>query len=319
MRGCPFALSLILSLLAAAIALPSAAAAQVDPTAENAITCASIYCYLGDRGPAYERLAAKNAELTGRSLEAVKTDLDERDPRLRAGIADGRLQDADMVRLGAGACPQTFGVAPASRSAAPVATSSQPARPDPVRCAGIYRWLDSKYPPTSWGTTWAGDEMVRRAARATGLDYDTVNNRARSLSFATSEMGPLLDQAVECQQAYDSEVPPGAVIAATQHGDRPGIERGRTSWCRALASDFDRGFPDVASVERAIARHPPSASEQALETMKSLQWYLDSMGKAGCPSGFWEERMAAFEQFSTRATNAVRQAKQRAQNEGKWW
>ena len=319
MRLCRAAVSFALPILFAAFALPAPASAQVEPTAENAITCASIYRYLGDTGPAYERLAAKNAELTGRTIDAVKADLDARDPRLRVGIADGRLQDADMVRVAGGACPQAFGVAPANRTATPVTASSKPAQPDPIRCAALFRWFDSKFPPNAWGSTWAGDEMIRRATRASGLDFDTVKDRSSGFSPATSAIAPLLDQAVECQQAYDTEVPPGAVIAAAQHGDRPGIERGRNAWCRALASDFDRSFPDIASAERSIARHPPSASEQVLETMKTLQWYLNSMGKAGCPSGFWEERVAAFEQFTTRATAAVNQAKQRAQSEGKWW
>lgn len=309
-----------LSLLAAALAFPSAAAAQVDPSADNAITCASIYRYLGDRGPGYELMAAKNAALTGRSIDAVKADLDQREPRLQAGIADGRLKHEDMVSLAAGACPKTFGVAPASPGITAAArTSPQPVRPDPVQCAGLYRWFDDKYPANAWGTTWAGDEMVRRAASAAGQDYDTMNSRANAFSPATNASGPLLDQAVACQQAYDVSVPPGAVIAAAQNGDRPGIERGRNAWCKALSNDFDSRFPDISSVEYAIAQNPPSGMNRALETLKSLQWYLDSMGKAGCPGGFVDERMDAFEQLSTRATNAVNQAKQRVQREGKWW
>ncbi len=309
---------LALSILLAALFPAAPAAAQLEPNAENAITCALIYSFLGDTGPAYDGLVAKAAALGGRSIDAVRTDLAARGPRLAAAAADGRIDPASLVSPASNGCPQSFGVAPAIRRAASAAVAA-PARPDPYQCAGLFRWLDARYPSNTWGTTWAGDEMVRRAASAAGVDYDTMDRRAGGFAPDTSEPGPLLDRAVQCQAGYDTPVPPGAVIAAAEHGDRPGIERGRNSYCKALSNDFDKRFPDVASVEAAIARNPQFGMNRTLAVMKELQWPLDAMGKAGCPAAFGEPRVAAFEDFTTRATAAAKSAKQRLEREGQWW
>ena len=52
---------LALSILLAALFPAAPAAAQLEPNAENAITCALIYSFLGDTGPAYDGLVAKAA------------------------------------------------------------------------------------------------------------------------------------------------------------------------------------------------------------------------------------------------------------------
>ncbi|MFN3516486.1 MAG: hypothetical protein ACK4YM_04920 [Novosphingobium sp.] len=303
--------------LVATLLAPAPAMAQVEPTFENAITCALIYRYLGDRGPAYDRLVARSAELSGRSEASIRIELDEREPRLIAGIADGRLEAASMEGLGAKACPRTFGVAPATRGAQVRAAGS--GQPDPLRCAGLARWFDRKFPSNSWGTTWAGDEMVRRSASAAGLDYGAMDSRAGGFSPGLTPVPALLDEAVRCQNAYDTPVPPGAVLAAVQHGDRPGIERGRNHYCQALANDFDKGYPDVASFERAILRHPPSGLEQTSKVMENLLWPLKQMEKAQCPAFIAQSRVDAFTDFTTRATAAAKQAQARLEREGKWW
>ncbi|NCU13075.1 MAG: hypothetical protein GXC70_13130 [Sphingomonadaceae bacterium] len=100
--------------LAATLLAPAPAMAQVEPTFENAVSCALIYRYLGDRGPAYEQLVAKTAQIGGQTVADIRTELDEREPRLLAGIADGRLDPASFDSVVANACPKTFGVAPAT-------------------------------------------------------------------------------------------------------------------------------------------------------------------------------------------------------------
>lgn len=305
--------------LFAALLSPTPAAAQVPPTAENAITCATIYRYLGDTGPAYEQLAAKNAALTGRSIADVKAELDQREPRLRAGVADGRLKASDMDSLGAGACPQTFGVAPAKRGASMAASGTPADLPDPRQCAGLFRWLDAKYPVNAWGSTWAGDEMVRRAASRLGMSYDALERQMGNYAPTTDAPAVLLDLAVRCQNAYDTPVPPGAVVAAAQHGDRPGIDRGRNHYCQALSNDFDSNFPDVASVEQAILRNPPWGMEQTTKTLEKLQYSFKKMEEAQCPASFAQPRFDAFQNLTSRAAAAIQQAKARLEREGKWW
>lgn len=302
--------------LAAMLMAPAPAMAQVDPTFDNAITCALIYRYLGDRGPAYDRLVAKSAQLSGRTEASIRTELDEREPRLIAGIADGRLEAVSMESLGANACPKTFDVAPATRGAR---ASGGTGQPDPVRCAGLARWFDRKFPSNTWGSTWTGDEMVRRTAAAAGVNYGTMNSSADGFNPGLTPVPALLDEAVRCQNAYDTPVPPGAVLAAVQHGDRPGIDRGRNHYCQALANDFDRDYPDVASFERAILRHPPSGMEQTSRVMEGLLWPLKQMEKAQCPAFIAKSRFDAFTDFANRVTAATKQAQARLEREGKWW
>lgn len=311
----------VLSLLSTNFALPPAAAAQVDPTADNALTCALIYGYLGDKGPAYEQLVSKTAELSNRSVSDVRTDLAAREPRLVAAVAAGQLDPAIFDNLVVNACPKTYGVSPARPAPAQRASvaPSRPAGPAPLQCAGIYRWLDAKYPSNTWGTTWAGDEMVRRAASAAGLSYAEMDRQVGSYSPSTASVGAQLDLAVQCQTAFDTPVPPGAVIAAAKFGDRPGIARGRNHYCTALSNDFDKNFPDISSVESSIGRNPQSAMNGVLQMLKSLEWYLDAMGNAACPAEFVEPRVEAFGELSSRATNALNQAKQRLEREGPWW
>ncbi len=313
----PAALAGLFAGLASMLLVPAPAAAQVEPTFDNAITCALIYRYLGDRGPAYDRLVAKSAQLSGRTEASIRTELDEREPRLIAGIADGRLEAVSMESLGANACPKTFGVAPATRGAQ--VRAAAPGQPDPVRCAGLARWFDRKFPSNTWGSTWTGDEMVRRTAAAAGVNYGTMNSSADGFNPGLTPVPALLDEAVRCQNAYDSPVPPGAVIAAAQHGDRPGIDRGRNHYCQALANDFDRDYPDVASFERAILRHPPSGLEQTTKVMENLEWPLRQMEKAQCPAFIAQSRVDAFADFATRVTAATRQAQARLERDGKWW
>lgn len=305
------------AMLLATVCSPSPAAAQIEPNADTALSCALIYAWMGDTGPGYDGLVTKAATLGGRSESAVRADLAERLPRIHDGIADGRLDAADLQRVAGGACPTAFAVAPAVRRA--VVAPPSPPRPDPAECAGLFRWFDAQFPPNAWGTTWAGDEMVRRAAAATGTDYAAMDRRAGTYAPATSATAPLLDRAVACQNAYDTPVPPGAVLAAAQSGDRPGIDRGRSQYCRALGNDFDSRFPDVGSIEDAIARNPQSAGDKTYEMMKSLQWYLDALGKADCPGDAIEPRFNAFQDFTGRATRALTQAKDRLRREGKWW
>lgn len=303
--------------LAATLLAPAPAMAQVEPTFENAISCALIYRYLGDRGPAYEQLVAKTAQIGGQTVAEIRTELDEREPRLLAGIADGRLDPASFDSVVANACPKTFGVAPATHGAQ--VRAAAPGDPDPVRCAGLARWFDRKFPSNTWGSTWTGDEMVRRSAAAAGVNYGTMNSSADGFNPGLIPVPALLDEAVRCQNAYDSPVPPGAVIAAAQHGDRPGIDRGRNHYCQALANDFDRDYPDVASFERAILRHPPSGLEQTTKVMENLEWPLKQMEKAQCPAFIAQSRVDAFTVFAQRATAATRQAQARLEREGRWW
>lgn len=312
--------SLLPALAALAATLFSApAAAQIQPDYSNAVTCALIYRYLGDRGPAYDRLVAKSAELGGRTEADIRADLDAREPRLVAAIADGRLQAATMADLGADACPKTFAVAPAR----PRAPANAPAAPgnavDPARCAGLARWFDTEFPANAWGSTWAGDEMVRRAASAAGLSYEAMDRQAGRFSGTGQPIPALLDEAVRCQEAYDTPVPPGAVLAAARNGDRPGIERGRIHHCQALGKSFDSNFPDIASYERAIAQNPPQGMDRLLEKVKSLEWYLSEMSKAQCPESIWSPRADAFEAFTKRGTAAAKAAKERLDREGRWW
>lgn len=305
-----------LTFLAAAVLAPAPVAAQVEPTAENAITCALIYRHLGDRGPAYEGLIARNAQLTGRSISEVRADLDEREPRLTAALADGRLSSDRHESLVTETCPKTFGVAAGRITKAATAPAGQP---DPIRCTGLFRWFDRTYRVNTWGTTWAGDEMARRGASAAGLSYAAIDQRADGYAFDNAPVSALLDQAVLCQQAYDTPVPPGAVLAAAQHGDRPGMDRGRNQYCQSLANDFDKSYPDLGSVQRAILNHPPSGTEQSSNTMGELQFSLKAMEKAACPGRFVKPRIDAFAVFAETATSAVRQVKARLQSEGKWW
>lgn len=319
MRFGSFAPLAALSLLFAALLPAAPAAAQIPASADNALTCAMIYAYVGDTGPAYERLVAKAAELSKRSVADVRADLAQRGTRLSAAVADGRLNASDFDNLVAQACPEAFGVAPARPGASASVAASRSGQPDPVRCAGLFRWFDSTWQPNAWGSTWAGDEMVRRAAAASGVTYETMERQASGFSRGGQSVPALLDEAVACQQAYDTPVPPGAVIAATESGDRPGIDRGRVHYCKALGKSFDNEFPDISSYEDAIARHPPSGMNQALEKMKSLQWYLNAMEKALCPAEIGQPRVDAFKAFAERSTAATNAAKSRLQREGRWW
>jgi len=309
-------LSLCLSMI-----LPSApASAQVvDQTFDNAIACALVYRYLGDRGPAYEQLVAKTAQIGGRSVAAIRAELDEREPRLAQGIADGKLDADTLSGLAAKACPNSFGVAPAAPAARIATTGGSSGRPDPYQCAGLFRWLDAKFPSNTWGTTWAGDQMVERAAAALGLSTAALDGRLGSFTPSTGVVATLLDKAVQCQNAYDTPVPPGAVIAAAKYGDRPGVDRGRNQYCQALANDFDRNFPDIGSVERAIAFNPPSGMDQSSKTLENLQYYFKRMDEAQCPVGFTQSRVDAFNELADRATAAIKQAQTRLEREGKWW
>lgn len=306
--------------LSALVSSPPAAA-QVEPTADAAITCALVYAYLGDRGSAYEQLVTTAAETGKRTVGEVRADLAERAPRLAAGVADGRLEVSSLDRMGDDICPKTFGVAAAKRGTATVASASSNTlpRPDPLQCAGIYRWLDARYPSNTWGTTWAGDEMVRRAAGAAGLSYAEMDRRAGSFSPSTAATAAQLDLAVQCQTEFDTPVPPGAVLAAAKFGDRPGIARGRVNYCTALGNDYDKNFPDISSIEQAIANNPQSAGDRVLQLMNSLNWYLGAMEKADCPADIAEPRFAAFQELTSRSTRAVQQAKQRLEREGPWW
>ena len=312
----------ILALLLAALLPAAPAAAQVEPSGDNAITCALIYAYMGDTGPGYEALLARNAQATGRTLAQVREEMPVRMKRLTDALADGRLNTDSYDHLVSDVCPRTFGVAPGrlglKGASAATATTASPTV-DPVRCAGLARWFDHEYPSNVWGTTWAGDEMVRRAASAAGLSYGALDSRAGGFSPATGAVAPLLDEMVRCQNAYDTPVPPGAVIAAAQHGDRPGIERGRNNHCQALANDFDSKFPDIDQIERSIAWRPMDAMEPALKQMNALQWHFKEMDKAQCPSRFTQPRVERFEELSRRATAALNAAKSRLQREGPWW
>ncbi len=307
----------LLAVLAALRLAPAPAAAQVEANAENAITCALIYRYMGDRGAAYEQLLARNAQLTGRTIDAVRADIDEREPRLTAAVSDGRLATDQYESLVTNTCPKTFGVAPARLGAKPAAAPS--GQPDPVRCVALFRWFDRTYRVNSWGTTWAGDEMARRGASAAGLSYAAMEQRTGGYVFDNRPVSALLDQAVQCQQAYDTPVPPGAVVAAAQHGDRPGLDRGRDQYCQSLANDFDKAYPDLGSVQRAILNNPPRGTDQASVTMNELQFSLKAMEKAACPARFAQPRIDAFATYAETATSAVRQVKARLEREGKWW
>ncbi len=312
---------LALSLFFSALFAPAPASAAIEQTADNANTCALLYLHFGDTGPGYERLVARSAELSGRTVPAVRTDLAERKIRLEAAIREGRIDPAMFDDLATRACPEGFGIAPVVKRGSTVASapSGNSGRPDPAMCAGLFRWLDARYPSNTWGTTWAGDEMVRRGASAAGLSYEALDRQVGNFAPSTDNPATLLDQAVRCQDAYDTPVPPGAVIAAAQHGDRPGIERGRISYCQALGNDFDSKFPSIENIEWAIARHPPSGIDQAMAAMKSLQWHFKMMDKANCPDSITAPRVARFEELTTRATNATNQAKARLEREGKWW
>lgn len=313
---------LLAPVVVSAMLFPAAPAlAQVEPTADNALTCALIYGYIGDRGPAYQQLVTTAARLGQRSESDVRADLAAREPRLDAAVSDGRIELASFDSLVSNACPKTFGVAAATRGGAAAARTpvAVVTGPDPVQCAGIYRWLDAKYPPNAWGSTWAGDEMVRRAASAAGMSYADMDRRVGSYSPGTTSVSAQLDLAVQCQTAFDTPVPPGAVLAAAQNGDRPGIARGRNHYCTALSNDYDKNFPDISSIEWAIANNPQSAGDRVLKVMDTLKWYLDAMGNADCPAEFVEPRVNAFGEFTNRATNAVNQAKQRLEREGPWW
>lgn len=305
-----------LAFLLGSLLSPAPALAQVEPSAGNALTCALIYSYVGDRGPAYEQLVAKAAQLSQRSISDVRADLAAREQLLIAAVSEGRLDISGYDRLVSITCPDTFGVTPATRGATMQAGTSS--GPEPLQCAGIYRWLDVQYPINTWRSTWAGDEMVRRAASATGLNYAEVDRRVGSYSPSTASVGAQLDFAVQCQAAFDVPVPPGAVMAAAQHGDRPGIARGRNHYCTSLSNDFDKDFPDISSVERAISNDPQGAGNRALDIMNGLNWTLGAMGKAQCPAEFVKPRVAAFEELVTRSTNAARQAQQRLQQDESW-
>ena len=190
---------------------------------------------------------------------------------------------------------------------------------EPARCAGLARWFDTQFPANAWGSTWAGDEMVRRAASAAGMSYEAMDRQAGRFSGTGQPIPALLDEVVRCQEAYDTPVPPGAVLAAARNGDRPGIERGRIHHCQALGKTFDSNFPDIGSYERAIAQNPPQGMDRLLEKVNSLEWYLKEMSKAQCPESIWGPRADAFEVFTKRGTAAAEAAKNRLDREGRWW
>jgi len=289
------------------------AAAQVPPTGDNALTCALLYSYFGDTGPAYNRLVAEAAQLSGRSDAAVRTDLAERLPRLFEALADGKTSSAPFKDLASDACPNTFGVAPmtigASRQAnAPVAGLSAV---DPQRCAGLARWFDASFPTPTWNTTVAADAMVRRAGNATGLNFETMDRQARSFKPASGEVPPLIDEMIRCQSAYDTPIPPGVVLAAFKYGNRPGIERGRSHFCQTLASDFDRIYPNIAEIEQGIATNPVPTMGTAEQKMNLMKLYFQAMDLAHCSKEIGMPRVARYNEFVDRATEAARQARER--------
>lgn len=318
----------IFILAAAAVCATTVAKAQdgtVERTYDNALTCALIYAHFGDEGLAFDRLVTIAAELGAKSPDTVRADIAQRRPILRAAYADGRLDEDEAYRLTQGACPNSFSVAAAKPTTANAAPSNAP---DAAQCAGLFRFFDRQFPSNVWGTTWAGDEMARRGANATGMSMDAFNTlahraetgvEARYSRMNGQGVATLLDEAVVCQSAYDTVVPPGAVLAAAQFGDRPGIERGRNSYCQALSNDFFREYPDLNAMENALWFNPISAMESLEKTNGTLQWAADQMLKAKCSSAYLDPVSDAMDAMANRLTTTAEAVLSKARQDGRWW
>lgn len=321
-------MTFILSVLAMLAPASMARAEQsiVPYTYDNALTCALLYAHVGDEGPAFERLVSITAELGNITSAAVRTDIRERQIVLRTAYADGRLNEADALPLTQDACPNTFKVAAATPKSGKVTSASS--APDAVQCAGLFRFFDRQFPSNAWGTTWAGDEMARRGARATDLSMDAFNTKAHSAEtgfesrYARQKgagVAAMLDEAAACQAAYDTVVPPGAVLAAAQFGDRPGIARGRNDYCQALSNDFFREYPDLNAMENALWQNPIRAMQSLEKTTGQLSWYADHMIKAKCSPAYLDPIDQAMIALTNRLNTTAEAVLSKARRDGPWW
>lgn len=311
--------------LAIAIGLSPAKAegATVPYTYDNALTCALLYAHFGDEGPAFDRLVAIAADLGKITPDSVRADITNRRPILRDAYANGQLDEAEAFPLTQDACPNTFSVAHAN--SVKVKTTNLP---DAAQCSGLFRFFDRQFPSNTWGTTWAGDEMARRGEQATGMSLDAFNTKVhyaetgyenRYASQKGAAIPALLDEAAACQNAYDAIVPPGAVLAAAEYGDRPGIARGRNDYCRALSNDFFREYPDLNAMENALWTNPITAMDSLEKTTGQLNWYTDHMVKAKCSSAYLEPINDAMVALNNRLSTTADAVLEKARRDGPWW
>ncbi len=291
---------------------------------DNALTCALLYAHFGDEGPAFNRLVTIAADLGKQTPDAIRADIASRRPILRDAYANGQLDEAEAFPLTQDACPNSFSVTAAKRAP----TSAAKNLPDAVQCAGLFRFFDRQFPSNAWGTTWAGDEMARRGARATGMGMDAFNTKAhyaetgfenRYARQKGAGIAAMLDEAADCQSAYDTVVPPGAVLAAAEFGDRPGILRGRNDYCQALSNDFFREYPDLNAMENALWTNPILAMESLEKTTGQLKWYADAMIKAECSAAYLEPINDAMNTLTDRLNATAEAVLAKARRDGPWW